>query len=279
MPPHPKTAVILIGGGMRSAHGGGFLHAMGTYLGIRRPDIIIGSSGNAGNALYYATQQQQQYDYLERIWKDLLSGRDFISYLRFYKILNIDYLVDDVLKRLAPMDVPALERSPIDYFVPVTEVHSGITRYVGKEDRTDMFEVVRASCAVPFFYGKKVPLPWGTFIDGEIGPTTLDHVTKAMQLGARNILVVSNMTPRTRAGDLTTHVYAQLVSKGLADAIRHDLSGVAGCVSAQGARIVCIEPDIPISNLAHSPQKLAETFDSGVHDALALEDELRTLFI
>ncbi len=34
---HGKTAIILIGGGMRSAHGGGFLYALGKELSITKP--------------------------------------------------------------------------------------------------------------------------------------------------------------------------------------------------------------------------------------------------
>ncbi|MFA7309343.1 MAG: patatin-like phospholipase family protein [Candidatus Paceibacterota bacterium] len=277
MTPRSKTAIILIGGGMRSAHGGGFLNALGLQLGITNPDIIIGSSGNAGNALYYASRQRKEYEYLRSIWTELLSTTRFISYLRFYKIMNIDYLVDSVLKQQAPMDVAALERSPISYLIPITNATTGETRYVQREDGMDPFEIVRASAAIPVFYGKRVTFSGERYVDGGLGPTMVDHVSEAMRAGANRIVLVNNRSPRTRSSDAVMKVYAHLVSKGLSNAIRHDLSEHASCVVAEDTTVLCVEPLLPTGALTRSKEKLARTFEIGVQDALALEGELRTL--
>ena len=90
-----KTAIICAGGGMRSAHGGGFLYALGTQLNIR-PDIIVASSGNAGNAIYFCAEQ---FDDLKNIWLERLSTSKFISFLRPFRVMDIDYLVDEVFKK------------------------------------------------------------------------------------------------------------------------------------------------------------------------------------
>ncbi len=74
---------------MRSAHGAGFLYGL-AELGITDPDIIIGTSGNAGNVLYYVSRQ---YDNGSKVWcGGLLSTRKFVSYLRFWRIVNIGVL-------------------------------------------------------------------------------------------------------------------------------------------------------------------------------------------
>jgi len=72
---HKKTAIILVGGSMKSAHGAGFLYEF-NELGVQRPDIMIGTSGNAGNVLYFCAGQAES---MRRIWTELLSTRQFVS--------------------------------------------------------------------------------------------------------------------------------------------------------------------------------------------------------
>ena len=39
---------------MRSAHGAGFLYALAMRLGITAPDVMVGSSDDAGNVPYFS---------------------------------------------------------------------------------------------------------------------------------------------------------------------------------------------------------------------------------
>lgn len=80
---------------MRSAHGGGFLCALAQELGIATPDILVASSGDAGNILYFSAGQ---YESIKRIWEKLLSTPKFISPWRFWRVMDIDYLIDTVFK-------------------------------------------------------------------------------------------------------------------------------------------------------------------------------------
>jgi predicted patatin/cPLA2 family phospholipase len=275
MADRPKVALILVGGGMRSSHGAGFLHALGKELKLTSPDTIIASSGNAGNSLYYIAGQ---YDFIKRIWTELLATPKFISFLRIWRIMDIDYLIDQVFKKQAPMDIGAVQRSPIEYCIPVTNAQTGTTRYVTKQDTVDLFEVLRAAKAMPFFYGKKVVLPWGQYIDGELGPTAADHVAHALEQGADNIVLIDNSSPQTKTSDTIMRVYAHIAAKGLGDAVRRDISVSAVCLSASNKNIICLKPTVIAGAFAHSKRELGETFEQGVRDALALRDELAALF-
>jgi len=271
-----KTAIILVGGGMKSAHGAGFLHAMATHLGIADPDIIIGSSGDSANALYFCARQ---YDTMERVWTQLLSTPQFIALWRFWKIMDVDYLIDTVFKREAPLDVAALKKSAIHWAVPVTDFDTGKVLYASSGSGLDPFEILRASKAIPILFGKKVPLAHGRYIDGEFGPILQDHVDHAVSLGARNILIINHTKSWTRSSATPMRLYARITPDGMHDAIIRDMSTDVKSYKAPGAHVVFISPsNLPCSTATRSKEKLTATFERGVTDALALEDELRSLF-
>ena len=263
---------------MRSAHGGGFLYALGTKLGITNVDIVIGSSGDAGSVLYYTTREPEQYEMVKKIWTELLSTPKFISFIRPWKVMDIDYLVDTVFKKLAPLNIESIEKSPIEYYIPITNALTGKTKYVNRKDKVDIFEVLRATKAIPVFFGKKVELPWGEFVDGEMGPTLEDHVLFAAQAGATNILVIDNVAQKTPMRKLLGTLYAHTRPKGLKDAVIRDINTQSVCMTIEGTTLLCVQPkQLPAGTLTRDKKKLEETFEIGVRDALAMEKELRDL--
>lgn len=269
-----KTAIILIGGGMRSAHGAGFLYALGSQTSLSKPDLMIASSGNAAGALYFVAGQ---YESIKRIWTQLLSTRRFIFFLRFWKIMDIDYLVDAVFKMQEPLDIAAVQRTTIDWLIPITDARTGFVRYVGKKDNVNIFELLRAAKAIVLFYGRKVTI-WGKkYIDGELGPTTLDHVRTALSHGANRIVLIDDSSERTASDDIALQVYSHFVASGLGEAIRRDIASHAVCVVAPGATVLCIRPALRLGALTRSKVRLSAAFECGVADVLALESELRTL--
>jgi predicted patatin/cPLA2 family phospholipase len=270
-----KTAIILIGGGMRSSHGAGFLYALATQFGITQPDIMIGSSGDAGNVAYFAAGQ---YESIKKIWCELLSTSDFISMWRLRKIMDIDYLVDTVFKKQEPLAIEQLRNSPIELFIPVTHARTGHCEYLTKDTQVDFFEILRATAAIPIFYGKQVSILGEKYVDGELTPTIVDHVKKALSAGATRILVITNKTPLTRFNTLETKIYTHFVSKGLREAVLREISTSVSCVTAPGATVLCVGPRISIRSLTNAKEKLRANFDRGVEDARAMKDELSALF-
>lgn len=272
-----RVAIVLTGGGMRSAHGAGFLYCMGAKLGLTTPDIIIGSSGNAGNVLYFAAGQ---YEYLKIAWTKLLSTPKFISLRRLRHIMDIDYLIDTVFRKQVPLDVEELKVTPVRYFLPVTNATTGATRYFTNADDIDPFELLRAAKALPIFFGKKVPLLAETYIDGEVGPTLHDHIACATAHGATDILLINDGSAKTPLGTLVMELYARMSPPGLKEAILRDLSEKAVCVTSPHASILCVRPErLPAHVATRSESRLCATFEAGIADAFAIEGELRALFV
>lgn len=262
---------------MRSAHGAGFLFGL-TQLGLTSPDIMIGTSGNSANMLYYIAGQ---YESAQHVWcTGALCTRKFISFWRPWRILNVDYLIDYVLKKNEPLDVPAVFKSSIEWFIPATDILTGTPRYFNKRDNLDIYEVLRAAKAIPIFYGKHHLLSGRAYMDGEFGPTIADHVHYAMQQGATRILLINDNSPTTKISAFIEHLYAKFKVPALRDAILRDIDTHSTCITVEDATIICVAPtaEAEIGILTNSRRKLMDAYTLGVQQALDMEAELRSLF-
>jgi len=93
-----KTAIVLSGGGMSSAYSQGALHTLRTHFNYTDPDLVIGSSGGAGNAAYYVANQTHEGN---RVWLEEITGERFIKVKGpFGKSIDIDYLVDEIFRKM-----------------------------------------------------------------------------------------------------------------------------------------------------------------------------------
>jgi len=274
-----KTAIIGIGGGMKSSHGAGFLYALSTELLITTPDIVVGSSGNAANLLYYSAQKKEQCEAMKIIWTELLSTTKFISFLRFWRIMNIDYLIDTVFKREAKLDVDALKNSTIQYFIAVVDRNDGSVRYINKNDQIDTFEMLRTTKALPFFYNKSISLPWGKCIDGAVGNTTQDHLNFAIEMGANRILIIDDSSGNSFFWKVLVCTYTLFVSPKLRRKIFRKVLTKPTYVAPEGVKVLYVNRNnLPVRIASRVKGKLMNSFKLGMQDALNHELELRTLF-
>jgi predicted patatin/cPLA2 family phospholipase len=231
---------------------------------------------DAGNVLYFAARQ---WESTKRIWTELLATPRFISRWRLWRIMNVDYLIDEVFKQQERLNLAALKLSPIDWYVPLSDFETGKTFYASARDNFDPFEILRAAKAVPFLFGKRVPLARRRYIDGELGPILQDHLDHVLQLGARNIVIVNHTAAWTRTNSMPVRLYSTLIARGMHDAIIRDISTDVKSFHATDAHIVFVSPtNLPCGSATHSKEKIRATFERGYNDALALESELRTLF-
>lgn len=160
--------LILTGGGMRCVWSAGFLYGLGE-LGIK-PKTIIASSGNTGNAVYFATNQTQS---TKRIWTQHLPGKRFISFTRWRKIIDIDYLIDDVFAQKEPLDFETLRTSETQVICLAFNIQTRQFEPFANGHVT--YEVLRAAKALPFLYGKTVALGTSSYSDFPINPTQMEQ--------------------------------------------------------------------------------------------------------
>jgi predicted patatin/cPLA2 family phospholipase len=264
---------------MRSAHGAGFLYALGTQLKIKNPDMVIGSSGNTANVLCYATQRKHQYDCLKEVWTECLSTPDFISYTRLACIMNVDYLVDTVFKKKNLLHHGDLESSSIEYYISIVDAVTGNARFIEKRDEVDPYELMRASKALPILYRKTVLIMGREYIDGAIGQTPQGQIDFAIEKGATRILFIDDSSKRTLFLKIVTFLYAFFVSKELRHKVLSDLFTQRTHIVPEGIELLYIHRDIlPAAIITRNKRKLTQTFEYGVQDALSLETQIRSLF-
>lgn len=147
-----KIAIVLSGGGMTCVYQVGVLQALREKFAVA-PDIIVGSSGSAGTVAYFATEQ---FETIKHIWLDLLSTNKFISLWRIWKIMDIDYLIDVIFKKEALLDVLKLTKTKAKYFIAATNSETGRVRWFTNGAEQYIFEILRASKAMPVAYNKRV---------------------------------------------------------------------------------------------------------------------------
>ncbi len=236
-----KIAIVCSWGGMRCSYTGGFLVGLGKRFPDFKPDIMIATSWGAGCAAYYLSHQLWE---MERIWTEHLANPGFINPLKIRKIMNIDYAIDVVLRRIEPLDTGKILATQTKWYIVVTEVVSWIPFYFSQEDTKEkdhIFDFIQASMSVPLLYGKKII--YGTsYIDGGFGASFYKTVEKAVEFGATHILAID--ASRSQSED-----FDSLWSEGISiELIRNQ--------------------KIPAKLLTHSKKILTESFELGLRDAI-----------
>ncbi|MEC4670033.1 MAG: patatin-like phospholipase family protein, partial [Nitrospirota bacterium] len=127
-------------------------------------DHVAGSSAGALNGAYFITGQA---GYGVETYIKYLSQRNFVNPLRFKKMVDIDYLVDHIGKKVRPLDIKKLTSATTMLHIALTDFSHGKTCYVtNRTPGIDLWEAFRASAAMPILYNKPVKVGDGLYVDG-----------------------------------------------------------------------------------------------------------------
>jgi len=189
-------------------------------LGLRpHIDLVVGSSAGAMNGCYFLAGQAHPG---VGIYVDHLTGsvlpRRFVSPARVHKIMDIDWLVDVVLRAEVKLDVAALRSAPARMLMTCSDLRTG-EPVLFDQQSPDLFEVLRASAALPVLYGRRPKVAGTRYADG--GLTAPVPVAQAVAAGATDILILS---PSVRG-----HRWKNLV-------LPAELTALAWFTAAAGAR-------------------------------------------
>ena len=189
-----KTAWIFPGGAARAVYTAGNLYAL-SELGIK-PNILIACSGSAPTSICLVTGQKEV---IKKVWLESLSTRRFVNFWRFWRIVDVHYLIDEVVRKQNPLDMAALADSPVLTVFPITNTRTGKIEYFSNKDDVDFWQVIKACVSVPIctnafsIKGNKVG---DDYYSDSPGTTRFaQHVSKALDLGAEKIIVFDNWLP------------------------------------------------------------------------------------
>jgi predicted patatin/cPLA2 family phospholipase len=184
-----ELAIITSGGGLKCAFGVGVMLSLDQRYGLQEPPILISCSGSAGTSSYYVAKQ---YDSMLNIWSNLLSTKRFLNPIRFWKMMDIDYLIDEVFKKQDPLDQNEVYSSPIHYLIPAINEKTGRIHYFSNREGFDVFEAMRATKALPIVFklNPNISIGGERYCDSILSSSAETHIEKAVQLGAKKILIV-----------------------------------------------------------------------------------------
>jgi predicted patatin/cPLA2 family phospholipase len=183
-----KTALVESGGGMAACYVAGVTYALARNFNSFKPDIIIGGSGSTGTLSYYVAGQTES---IKNIWLNLLCNKRFINPFRFWRVMDIDYLIDNIFKKEDPLNAEKIYQSQIEYLIASTNHKTGILEYFSNIRKEDVFESMRASMAMPVAFNKYVRINHKEYCDTDVSSSVKLNIEKALNLGAKKIIVVS----------------------------------------------------------------------------------------
>src|ERR1700675_4917890 len=181
-----RLGLVVEGGGMRGVISGGALIAL-ERLGLTSVfDEVYGESAGAINACYFLAGEAA---FGGPIYVEDLTSLRFINPLRRGKILDMDFLVDEVMTRIKPLPVERVLHSRSRLFVSVTNARDGTGRVVDVTKETPpLLTLLKAPAAIIPLYNHRVLLEGVPYVDG--GITDPIPVTHAISSGCTHILVV-----------------------------------------------------------------------------------------
>jgi predicted patatin/cPLA2 family phospholipase len=183
-----NLCIISQGGGVRSIYSAGVIKGLVEKFSLTEVGHVVAPSGSAANFMYYTSGQLKE---IEQIWLELIKSGKFVRPFNLFSknsILNIDFLVDELVRKRFPFDEDSFKNSNTKMYIPVLGASDGVGCYFSNKDQVDPFELMRATCAVPRFYGKKVLINNNYYIDGSIVDSF--GFKKAMEIDSENLLVI-----------------------------------------------------------------------------------------
>lgn len=268
-----KTVWIIPGGGARSVYTAGAVVAI-NYLKLPKPDIIIAASGGAGAAAYYLAGQADKIRY---IWCELLTTKKFANPRRFWKIADIDYLINDVFRRQETLAMDKVEKARVELFISVINAKTGELEYFSNRDKVDLWKVLRATKSVPVFSGiptPKIKISSDEYCDSTVSSQFHLHVKKAIQLGARKIIVFDSRYPKSGFVNVSTNsrIWLWFCSRGFRRQQLIYMRERNNFTPPQNAEFVHLKPKhkLKIKPWSNNARDLNNCFDLGYNEAREL---------
>jgi predicted patatin/cPLA2 family phospholipase len=151
-----KLALVVEGGSMRGVYTAGSLlalHAMGL---AKLFDNVYGTSAGAVNAGHFLSGQG---DIKADTYYRCLAGRRFINPYRLWKVVDIDFFVDQVLTSFRPLEISLILDSDTPLWVSLIDYISSCPMLLhAQSGKYPLLQILKAAVALPVLYNKLIPL-------------------------------------------------------------------------------------------------------------------------
>lgn len=185
LPDGRKIGLVLEGGGMRGSTPAGGALALG-HLGLADTfDDVYATSAAVMNASYFLTAQE---DMGITVYFDDLTDSRFYKMSRLWKVLDIDYVINEVVLKRKPLDIRRLLDMKTRLHVSVMDRSNGEGFLVNLKQSEDAIKVLHAALAIPVFYNRSVEIGGRDCVDG--GLVIPFPLRQAIADGCTDILVL-----------------------------------------------------------------------------------------
>jgi|FEC22Drversion2_1045045.scaffolds.fasta_scaffold00720_2 predicted patatin/cPLA2 family phospholipase len=181
-----KLGLIVEGGAMRGVFSAGADISLETAGLSRSFDAVYASSAGALNAAYLLAGQAELG---ATVYYEDLDGDKFINYRRPQRILDLDYLFDEIIATRKPLDIDAVLASPTRFKIALTDAQSGQGMLVeAGAEGFDLLDTLRASATHPLLSERHRTIGGRVFFDG--GLCKLLPIQDAIHDGCTDLLVI-----------------------------------------------------------------------------------------
>lgn len=191
-----KLGLVIEGGAMRSVYSAGGAVAL-AQLGFSEVfDDVYATSAGVMNASYFISNQPMIGI---TVYYESCTTALFMNPLRVWKVLDIDYLFDQVVRVDKPLDTAKVAASRANFFVAVINRRTGEGGLVDtKRSKSKLLDILKAATAMPVLYNRSVEVDGEPCMDG--GLATPFPLLPALANGCTDLLVLL-----TRPSDYRSH--------------------------------------------------------------------------
>lgn len=275
------TGLVLEGGAFRGVYTDGVLDAL--LDNDIHFDYIIGVSAGISNGYSYASSQSGRN--VEIIRKYINDKRyfGFSNYLKCKSIFGVDFVFGEIPRTLVPFDLEAFSKFDGKTLAGVTNADTGNIEYFEPDFEDSDFTLLRATCAIPFFF-PVIRYRGGNYFDGGLADPI--PIRKAIMDGCQKNLIVLTRpkgykkTPSRLLPRLAGLKYPALTNI-LLKRHTHYNDSVNFCEKQeQLGNAVLLRPDSLgfTSRFERNLDKLNALYDKGYQDTIRNLDSIRSLF-
>lgn len=190
--PDRKLALVVEGGAMRGVYTGGMLLALHFLGAVQAFDVVYGTSSGAVNAAHFLSGLGHLR--AATYYKALVDGK-FFHPLRLHRVVDVDYLVNQVLRDTMPLELERVLAAGIPLRIALLNCTDARGEVVSMPSTLpEAWDVIRASVSMPLLYNKTVTIEGRQYADGGLAiPFPLQA---AIDEGSTDLLVLRCRDPR-----------------------------------------------------------------------------------
>lgn len=181
-----KIALIFEGGAMRGVCSAGGTLAL-DRLGLTNVfDHVYATSAGVMNASYFLSNQCALGI---SIYYDNLTKKEFLNPKRFWKILDVDYVMDHVVTKEKPLRFERILESPTRFHAAMMDAKTGAPILIDTNETDEPYlRVIKAAISIPVLYNRTTEVEGRHCMDG--GLVIPFPVEQAIAHGCTDILIL-----------------------------------------------------------------------------------------